>query len=125
MRDIIDQNAPQVLPDRASKNALSIEGILPLLEHSEHSAKARGIMLGKIKPYWIKVMASEQRINWLKGMVRKGLLVRDVDAFLKSQEEKLRSEEVKIREEERSVLLGLMTIKLRELCDLTEHVVYN
>ena len=33
MRDIIDQNAPQVLPDRASKNALSIEGILPLLEH--------------------------------------------------------------------------------------------
>ena len=59
MRDIKDQNAPQVLPDRASKNALSIEGILPLLEHSEHSAKARGIMLGKLKPFWIKVMASE------------------------------------------------------------------
>ena len=37
MRDIIDQNAPQVLPDRASKNALSIEGILPLLEHNKYS----------------------------------------------------------------------------------------
>ena len=114
MGGIKDPNDPQILPKGAYRNALSIKGGIPFFEHCEHSAKARGIMLGKIKPYWIKVMASEQRINWLKGMVRKGLLVRDVDAFLKSQEEKLRSEEVKIREEERSVLLGLMTIKLRD-----------
>ena len=47
-------------------------------------------------------------------MVRKGLLVRDVESFLKTQEEKLRSEESAIREEERNVLLSLMTVKLRD-----------
>ena len=40
MRDILDQNAPQVLPDRGSRNALSIEGILPLLEHRFKTRKS-------------------------------------------------------------------------------------
>ena len=61
MGDIKDPNDPQILPKGAYKDALSIKGGIPFFEHCEHSAKARGIMLGKIKPYWIKVMASEQR----------------------------------------------------------------
>ena len=65
-------------------------------------------------PAMMKVMAREQRINWLKNMVRKRLLVRDIDSFFRSQEEKLRSGEVHIKEEERDILLGLMNIKLRD-----------
>ena len=47
-------------------------------------------------------------------MLRKKLLVRDIDSFLKSQEEKIRSDEEKIREEERDLLIGLMSIKLKD-----------
>ena len=81
---------------------------------SEHSADARGNMLGRARPIWMKVCESEQRMNWLKNMIRKRLLVRDIESFLKSQEVKLRSEEEKIVKEERDILLGLMNIKLRD-----------
>ena len=53
-------------------------------------------------------------MKWLKEMIRKRLLVRDIESFLKSQEEKLRSEEENIRDEERNILLGLMDIKLKD-----------
>ena len=71
-------------------------------------------MLGEARPMWLKVIESEERMNWLKGMIRKRLLVRDINSFLKSQEEKLRSGEEKIREEERDLLIGLMNIKLKD-----------
>ena len=51
MGGIKDPNDPQILPKGAYRNALSIKGGIPFFEHCEHSAKARGIMLGKIKPY--------------------------------------------------------------------------
>ena len=71
-------------------------------------------MLGKARPVWFRVLESEQRMSWLKSMVRKRILVRDIESFLKSQEVKLRSEEETIREEERDILLGLMNIKLKD-----------
>ena len=80
----------------------------------EHSAKARGAMLGRARPVWFKVIESEQRMNWLKSMIRKRILVRDIESFLKSQEVKIRSDEESIREGERDILLGLMDIKLKD-----------
>ena len=75
---------PPILPEGAL-SAPSIKGNIPYyFSQNEHSAKARGTMLGRIRPYWMKVMASEQRINWLKNMVRKRLLVRDIDSFFRS-----------------------------------------
>ena len=85
-----------------------------LFQSSEHSAQARGNMLGEARPMWLKVIESEERMIWLKGMIRKRLLVRDINSFLRSQEEKLRSGEEKIREEERDLLIGLMNIKLKD-----------
>ena len=32
----------------------------------EHSAQARGSMLGDARPVWYKVIESEERMNWLK-----------------------------------------------------------
>ena len=80
----------------------------------EHSAKARGEMLGRARPVWFRVTESEQRMNWLKSMIKKRILVRDIDSFLKSQEVKIRSDEESIREEERDILLGLMDVKLKD-----------
>ena len=84
------------------------------LNSFEHSAEARGTLLGKVRPVWHRVNESEQRMNWLKTMIRRNLLVRDIESFLKSQEEKIRSEEETIREEERELLMGLMSIKLKD-----------
>ena len=44
-------------------------------------------------------------------MIGKNLLVRDLEAFLKSTSEQLRSDESKIREEEREVVMKLMIVK--------------
>ena len=45
----------------------------------EHSAEARGEMLGKARPAWLRVTESEQRMIWLKNMIRKRILVRDIE----------------------------------------------
>ena len=84
------------------------------LHSLEHSAEARGSLLGKARPAWFRVVESEQRMAWLKSMIRKRLLVRDIESFLKSQEVKIRSEEEKIRNSERDILLGLMEVKLKD-----------
>jgi len=68
----------------------------------------RGSLLGILRPTWIKITESEQRLSWLQDMERKKLVVRDIEAYGKSISAMLRSEELKIREEERSILIGLM-----------------
>ena len=40
-----------------------------------------GPLLGIVKPIWTKVTESEQRIAWMLDMIRKGLVVRDLDVF--------------------------------------------
>ena len=80
----------------------------------------RGSLLGAARPYWIKVTESEQRISWLKKMIGKKLVVRDMNAYIKCVSAKLRSEECKYREEEREILMGLMKLKLK---DETKHLI--
>ena len=35
-------------------------------------------LLGVVRPSWIKVTESEQRVKWLAKMVKKGLCVNDI-----------------------------------------------
>ena len=74
----------------------------------------RGDMLSIIRPYWIKVAESEQRLAWLQTMVQRELVVRDLESFAKAINGRLRSEELKCKEEERFLLMGLMRLKLRD-----------
>ena len=62
-----------------------------------------GNLLGIMRPLWIKVCESEQRIAWLTKMIGKRLVVRNLEAFAKAIGEQLRSEEYKFKEEERHV----------------------
>ena len=73
-----------------------------------------GPLLGIVKPIWTKVTESEQRIAWMLDMIRKGLVVRDLDVLANNLNEKLRTDEMKVKEEERAVLLNVMRIKLRD-----------
>ena len=58
-----------------------------------------GSELGTMRPHWLRVTESEQRITWLKTMGRKDLVVRDLESYARSIGAKLRSEEYKMREE--------------------------
>ena len=74
----------------------------------------RGQLLGIIRPAWRKVQESECRLNWLDKMVRRKLVVRDIESFARIQGEMLRSEELKVQEKERDILFGLMLLKLKD-----------
>ena len=64
----------------------------------------RGQLLGIIRPAWRKVLESETRLDWLERMVKKKLIVRDIEAYAKAQGEMLRSEEMRMKEEERDLV---------------------
>ena len=44
-------------------------------------------------------------------MVRKELMVRDINSYAKSVGNMLRSDELKLKEDERKILMGLMRLK--------------
>ena len=54
------------------------------LYSSTYKTLRRGDMLGIIRPYWIKVAESEQRLAWLQTMVQRELVVRDLESFAKA-----------------------------------------
>ena len=74
----------------------------------------RGKLLGAVRPQWTKVTESEQRIAWLRKMIDRNLVVRDLESYAKNIRDKLRSEKCKVREEERVILMGIMKLKLKD-----------
>ena len=48
---------------------------------SNETTLRRGSLLGTARPIWIKVTESECRIAWLRQMISKRLIVRDLEAF--------------------------------------------
>ena len=73
-----------------------------------------GPLLGVVRPAWIKVTESEQRVTWLNKMVKRGLCVNDIEAYIKCEHEKLRSEKFIVRECERDIMINLMNLKLKD-----------
>ena len=73
-----------------------------------------GNLLGVVRPFWLKVTESEQRLAWLKTMRKNDLVVRDLESYAKSISERLRSEEYQLKEEERKILLDIMTLKIKD-----------
>ena len=67
-------------------------------------------LLETVRPVWTKVTESEQRLSWMKSMIDKKLIVRDLDAYAKRIGLQLRSEEYLFKEEEREILMGVMNL---------------
>ena len=78
------------------------------------TTQPRGKLLGAVRPQWTKVTESEQRIAWLRKMIDRNLVVRDLGSYAKNIRDKLRSEKCKVREEERMILMGIMKLKLKD-----------
>ena len=49
---------------------------------------------------------SETRLQWLKSMVEKGLVVRQIESYAQAESIMLRTEEMRVKEKERDVLKG-------------------
>ena len=103
---------PSVSSDAHS--ASSKQDITNISLSNMETTLSRGNLLGAVRPHWTRVTESEQRIAWLKKMIAKKLVVRDLNTYVKSISAKLRSEECKIREEEREILMGIMRLKLKD-----------
>ena len=103
-------SVPPVTPSVTSNNSTRNSTILGTMENTLR----RGNLLGIERPIWLKVQESESRIEFLKEMIRRKLVVRDIESYAKSISCKLRSEGLKLREEEREILLGLMNLKLKD-----------
>ena len=70
-----------------------------------------GRLLGIIQPVWTKAIESEQRLHWLKDMIEKKLVVRDIQHFGENMTEQMRAESSREEELERDTLLDLMKVK--------------
>ena len=81
---------------------------------SQECTPRGGKLLEVARPIWIKVAESEQRLSWMKSMIAKKLIVRDLDAFVRKVGAQLRSEEYSHKEEEREILMEVMTLKFKD-----------
>ena len=111
-------NSPSALPiaqSAISKPSFELETNVSNTDLSTNEDTLRGgNLLGVVRPYWMKVTESEQRLAWLKTMRGRDLVVRDLESYAKSISEQLRSEQYRMREEERKILLEIMSLKIKD-----------
>ena len=74
----------------------------------------RGQFLGIVRPLWVKAKESECRAIWLEDMVRKKLIVRNIESYAVSLRECYRSDKMKNKKEEEGILFELMKVKLKD-----------
>ena len=73
-----------------------------------------GSVLGILKPLWQKAQESEMRIGFLKKMLERDIVLRDILKFGQIIEEKLRAESSRDEELGRKYLMELMRVKLTD-----------
>ena len=70
-----------------------------------------GKFIGVIQPIWNKALESDKRLLWLKDMLKKGLVVRDIESFREKINDKLRTESSREEEIGRETLTEMMRVK--------------
>ena len=76
--------------------------------------KDGGSVLGILKPLWQKALESELRIDFIKNMLERDLVMRDMMKFGQIIEEKLRAESSRDEELGRKTLIEIMKVKLTD-----------
>ena len=92
-------------------SALSVDSRILDIKLKILSTPERGNILGILKPTWTKTLESEMRLAWLKEMMDKKLVVRNLDHLGHNLEENLRMESSREEELSREILLELMRVK--------------
>ena len=73
-----------------------------------------GSVLGILKPLWLRALESEMRIGFMKKMLERDIVLRDILKFGQIIEEKLRTESSRNEELGRKYLIELMRVKLTD-----------
>ena len=74
-------NAPCALSNLSLRETSCLSGTVSVDLKKTHG---RGSLLETVRPQWAKVTESEQRIAWLKSMIGKKLVVRDLEAYARN-----------------------------------------
>ena len=111
---IMGVHAPSGTPN-VPVSALYAENAIMELKLKLNSTPDRGgPVLGIIKPIWTKALESELRITWLKNMLDRDLVLRDILKFGQIVDEKLRTESSKKEELGRQALIEIMRAKFMD-----------
>ena len=73
-----------------------------------------GNLLGILQPVWYKAIESDMRLEWIEEMLRRGIVVREIQSFGENITNQLRAESSKEEELGREALIGLMKVKHRD-----------
>ena len=99
-----------IVPVSALSAECRIESILSKIRNTPEGGNLQGI----IEPIWSKTMESELRLSWLKEMIERKLVVRDIESFGRNTTQKFRSESSRSEELGREALIELMRVKLAD-----------
>ena len=73
-----------------------------------------GSVLGILKPLWLRALESAMRISFMKKMLERDIVLRDILKFGQIREEKLRTESSRDEELGRKYQVELMRVKLTD-----------
>ena len=104
------QTAPGLMPVSAHSADCKIVDLHSKITATPEGGKLQGIL----QPIWTKAVESEQRLNWLREMIEKNIVVRDIQHFGENLTEQLRAESSREEEIERDSLLELMKVKYND-----------
>ena len=102
-------------PPKAPASVLCTEStIIELKLKINSTPDIGGNVLGVLKPVWQKALESEVRTKWLKNMLDKDLVLKDILKFGQIINEKMRAESSREGEIGRQALIEIMRIKLMD-----------
>ena len=104
------QNPESLMPD----SALCAEHRVNTAILKIKATPGGGYLLGILQPIWMKAVESDMLLKWLGEMLRRGLLVRELEYFGTNIKSQLRAESYKEDDVSRDSLLSLMRIKHRD-----------
>ena len=85
---VCHQNTCSLIPVSAHSANNKIRSTIAKLEATPEG----GQFVGILQPIWEKALESIMRLEWLRKMLRKGLVVREIQSFGFGVNEKLRTE---------------------------------
>ena len=95
-----DQPTLSQVPDSTCK----VEDRISKLQLRITDTPSGGSLTGILQPIWNKAVESDMRLSWLQEMLRKDLVVREIQSFGGNLKDKLRAESSREEEMERSSL---------------------
>ena len=104
----------QTFLSQVPNSTCNVEERINYLQLKIQDTPSGGSLIGILQPVWNKAVESDMRLSWLQEMLRKDLVVREIQSFGGNLKDKLRAESSREEEMERSSLIEVMKVKYRD-----------